>query len=660
MNIVLTNNARFNPYTFDEMLKPLAMATQEYNAIEEGLQNLEAEGAEYESYINKEQDKNAYMKYKAFQDNLSRQAELLAKQGLDPSSRRALLQSRAQYKSSIVPIQKAIERRRKLQDEQRNARLKDPTIMFQRNFHNTGYDTSLDRFLENPEYDYGDSYSGELITQQVSKMASHLASQLNPQNIKTGRLDRYTKTLLQQYGLTPEEVMNAIQNPGNAESSRALSAIYNQAMGAIPQSIRDLYPERTRDYATRGFWDALGKTGMSTFDDYEQRLSAEEESQIRRALAKGQDNKGNMIGPRVITGVSGIVNKDLKRLEGLKRLSQGVSTNALDQSKLDLDRAEKAYKDFMSRHDLKKFQNYDSYIEHNTNQSAKYTGDNIARALMTSRAYQQTPEGYSEYKKLLKAKENAQKKYDSEIQFLDSVEEKYKHLGRNRYERIQVGMMLDDLQEKQENSHFALNINESDYNNIRKGIANVLGTLREGQVGGAGLVDDKGKVLSYDDMMKILDKDNIGKLNIKVAGGKDAGIKLIYDGNEYTAKGIEQLDNYNRELKVVDNYLKDFSGDIINYTQEITPDLMQEIKENGINNVTIPANKQKPLGNGFTGLALHDSASGEYIKVLLKDNRIVGINSLSDELTGARGRDAIFMNMANIGLSDLSSLFARD
>ena len=42
MKIVLTNNAKFNPYTFDEMLKPLAMASDAYNAVQSGLEELGA------------------------------------------------------------------------------------------------------------------------------------------------------------------------------------------------------------------------------------------------------------------------------------------------------------------------------------------------------------------------------------------------------------------------------------------------------------------------------------------------------------------------------------------------------------------------------------------------------------------------------------------
>ena len=53
-NIVLTNTARFSPYSFDEMLKPLAMATQEQRAIEEGISELGTKADLMRMYANEE------------------------------------------------------------------------------------------------------------------------------------------------------------------------------------------------------------------------------------------------------------------------------------------------------------------------------------------------------------------------------------------------------------------------------------------------------------------------------------------------------------------------------------------------------------------------------------------------------------------------------
>ena len=51
MKIVLTNNAKFNPYTFDEMLKPLAMAADAYNAVQSGIEELGAKADLMKKYL---------------------------------------------------------------------------------------------------------------------------------------------------------------------------------------------------------------------------------------------------------------------------------------------------------------------------------------------------------------------------------------------------------------------------------------------------------------------------------------------------------------------------------------------------------------------------------------------------------------------------------
>jgi hypothetical protein len=117
MGIVLTNSAKFKPYTFDEMLKPLAMATQEYNAIEEGIAELGSKADLMRMYANEEPDSKVANMYNAYANDLDKQAESLAKQGLTPSSRRSLLELNRRYKSEITPIETAVTRRRQLAEE---------------------------------------------------------------------------------------------------------------------------------------------------------------------------------------------------------------------------------------------------------------------------------------------------------------------------------------------------------------------------------------------------------------------------------------------------------------------------------------------------------------------------------------------------------------
>ena len=43
--------ARYNPYSFEDMLKPLAMAQQEYNAVQEGLSSLTDSSNQFSRYL---------------------------------------------------------------------------------------------------------------------------------------------------------------------------------------------------------------------------------------------------------------------------------------------------------------------------------------------------------------------------------------------------------------------------------------------------------------------------------------------------------------------------------------------------------------------------------------------------------------------------------
>ena len=265
-NLILTSNAKFRPFEYSEMLAPVLMATQAHQEIENAYSDLNTQANAIGSLANEAEDPETFAKYKSYETALRNQADLLASQGLTPGSRKALADLRGRYASDITPIQNAITRRRTLADEQRKALLANPTLMFQRDFNTRSKETSLDRFLENPDYDYGEQYSGALITKQVSDMASHLARELR--GIASGRLDDYTKTFMKKYGLSSGEVLSAIMNPNDPKGSRALSAIYDSAVNAVPKAIRDQYADDIRHYATQGFWSAIGQNQISPYEDY--------------------------------------------------------------------------------------------------------------------------------------------------------------------------------------------------------------------------------------------------------------------------------------------------------------------------------------------------------------------------------------------------------
>lgn len=309
-NFAYTNQTNFRPFSYQEMLAPVLMATQAHQAVEEAYSELDSQANAIGSLANEANDPVTYQRYKAYESALRTQADALAKNGLTPGSRQSLLDLKGRYAKDITPIQNAITRRRELADEQRKALLQNPTLMFQRDMNSMSYESSLDRFLENPDYDYGERYSGALLTQQVSQAAGNLAKELS--NYGNGkRLDAYTKTFLQQHGFTRDQVLDAISNPNRAQSQPVLNAIVEQVMGSSGMTSWADQPTKDKayNYARQGLWSAIGQTNVSTYEDYGARPAA-------------QTFQGLAINPLNIYSSREISKEEKKYNDNMKKYSQ--------------------------------------------------------------------------------------------------------------------------------------------------------------------------------------------------------------------------------------------------------------------------------------------------------------------------------------------------
>lgn len=265
-NLILVSNAKFRPFSFDEMLKPALMATQAHQAVEEAYSELDTQANAIGSLASETDDPKAYAMYKAYENSLRAQAEDLAANGLNAASRQAMLNMRSRYAKEITPIQNAIERRRKLADAQMEAYMKNPTLMFQRNFNTKSWETSLDRFLENPDYGYGDMASGALITQQAATQAGALAKKLS--SIGKGKLDNYTSTFIQHYGLSPADIAAFNADPKDPKANKVLRAIYDNVYNTVPESIRNQYANDVNSYIGMGLHSAIGEDKMGTYENF--------------------------------------------------------------------------------------------------------------------------------------------------------------------------------------------------------------------------------------------------------------------------------------------------------------------------------------------------------------------------------------------------------
>lgn len=252
--------SKFTPFTFEELLKPALMATQAHYEMEDAYTELATKANVWESLANSERDKDVYNMYKAYSDDLKKQADILASQGLNANSRKALSQMKARYSSEIDPIEKADIARKKQIEEQRKLAA-DPTAIISRK----ASDTSLKDYINNPALDY-EYQSGSLITKRVADEVKNYAKNI----VRTGDwkstasgqiLERAVTT-----GLTRDDINAILSNPKAFPEIQQLIDNVVKTTGiqnwGDKQALEDAYI-----YAREGLFAGLGTTTIDTERD---------------------------------------------------------------------------------------------------------------------------------------------------------------------------------------------------------------------------------------------------------------------------------------------------------------------------------------------------------------------------------------------------------
>lgn len=262
-NFSFVSGAKFRPFSYSEMLAPLQQATTAQMQIEDAYGELGTKADVFERMANEQTDPQAYAIYKQYSNDLAKQAESLAKQGLTPASRQGLIDMKRRYSSEIVPIEQAYKRRQELINEQRKLQAQDSTLLFDR----PASTLSLDELIANPALS-PQFYSGALLSKQVGTAAQNLAKEVreNPRKWRTILGNQYYETIMQK-GFRPDEIMQAVQN--NPEASPILQGIVEDAIGS--SGIRNWNDEnilnRAYDYARQGLWNAVGETQYQTLSN---------------------------------------------------------------------------------------------------------------------------------------------------------------------------------------------------------------------------------------------------------------------------------------------------------------------------------------------------------------------------------------------------------
>ena len=208
--------------------------------------------------------------YKGYSDDLRDRADTLLREGLNASSRKGMLDMRARYSKEIAPIEIAYKRREELAAEQRKAYATNPTLRYER----YARDMSLDDLIKNPSLDYGRSYSGALLTQQVAQAAANYAKVLTREGKleKLGLPFQYTKDLGR--GATPEQVLAVINKAAQDGEEGAISFLRGIRDQVIASSGTNAWitpgsaAAQERDaFANMGLYSAIGQTEIKDYTD---------------------------------------------------------------------------------------------------------------------------------------------------------------------------------------------------------------------------------------------------------------------------------------------------------------------------------------------------------------------------------------------------------
>lgn len=318
----LTIGSKFKPFSYDELVRPLQEATEAHQALETEYADLDTKAGVWENIANEQTDPVAHRMYKQYSDDLRAQADILATQGLTPGARQNLMRMKGRYSQEITPIENAYTRRRTLADEQRKALAENPTLMFQRDVNTM----SLDDFIANPELDYGASYSGALLTQQVSNAAANLRREMqnNPRKWQSILGGQYYETLMRT-GFTSDEINKAIA--GTKDANPILTGIVNDVLSSSGMSgwADKSTMLKARAYANQGLWGAIGETGYDTLQNRQWDLDA-------AAARSGKDEEENVTEPlgTVEWGIQTGTKRQERKMEEAVQFAQGLTETEYD------------------------------------------------------------------------------------------------------------------------------------------------------------------------------------------------------------------------------------------------------------------------------------------------------------------------------------------
>lgn len=265
-NYNLVVNSNFKPFSYQEYIAPLATLQEQHNLIEDQLAELDAKASVFEGLANSAKDSDAYNQYKQFANELEKQRDLLSNEGLKSNTRSNLMKMKSRYAKEIIPIEQAYNRRLAQIEEQRQALLKDDSLLFSYDAANMG----LNDYLRDQALSYT-PVSGRQLEDEVGNAIANYSKAVI-ENAKDKAILKEILPLqyerIQQQGFSPEAITEAILNSDN--SDKILRGIVDSVIhtsGINSWGDNDKL-EKAYWWARRGLARGIGETKSQMITDH--------------------------------------------------------------------------------------------------------------------------------------------------------------------------------------------------------------------------------------------------------------------------------------------------------------------------------------------------------------------------------------------------------
>lgn len=225
-------NTQFNPFTYDELVKPLADYGKAYKEAEDVYTTLSSQTEAFKDMVNQNINSEAYNMYKGYSDDLNKALDDFSK-GMTSSNRSKLLELKKRYAGEIIPIAKASEALKEANALRDKA---GPDAIFE-----VGRYKSLDDFLHGKVANNKYTTMSQIATRAKEKAQAVGATVYN--------------NLIKQ-GVAPQTALTIMQDPNNPD----FKAIYDSELQAVGADNYDSSGQsKISNAINAGISSALGK-----------------------------------------------------------------------------------------------------------------------------------------------------------------------------------------------------------------------------------------------------------------------------------------------------------------------------------------------------------------------------------------------------------------